>query len=106
MTYFEDREKAFEGKFKMDEEMRFKLNARSVRNFGLWAAKELGLSGADAEAYAQQVIDADFDEPGIADVLRKVKADLDAKGIAHSEHHLENEFNRIRDEAAQALLAS
>ncbi len=103
MTVFDDRQKAFETKFQLDEEKLFKLNARAVKIFGLWAAQQLQLDGADAEAYAQQVIDADFEEAGNADVLKKVHADFTGKGIEVSLHHLENEFNTCRDEAAGQL---
>lgn len=98
---FDDRHKAFENKFKVDEEFRFKVNARAVKYFGLWVAQQLGLSGADAEKYAEDVVDADFDEPGIQDVLRKVKKDFAAKGMEVTEHHLENEF---KPHLAKAML--
>lgn len=101
---FDDRQKAFENKFKMDEEFRFKVNARAVHLFGLWAAKQLGLSGADAEAYANDVVDSDFDEPGIQDVLRKIKKDFAAKGMDVTDHHLENEFRPHLEAAKKALM--
>lgn len=89
---FDDRQKAFENKFKVDEEFRFKVNAKAVKLFGHWVAAQLGLTGADAEAYAEEVVDSDFDEPGIQDVLRKVQADFKKKGMDVTTHHLENEF--------------
>ncbi len=103
---FNEREQAFENKFKMDEELRFKVNAKAVHLFGLWAAKQLGLSGADADAYADEVIDSDFAEPGINDVLRKVKKDFAAKGMDLSEHHLENEFNLCLQEARKIFMTA
>ncbi len=106
MTVFDDREKAFENKFKLDEENLFKLNARAVKLFGLWAAKQLGFEGADAEAYAQQVIEADFEEAGNHDFQKKVQADLANKGIEMTIHHLENEFNSLRDEASRQLFSA
>jgi hypothetical protein len=96
---FEDRQKALENKAKMDEEALFKLNAKAVKLFGLWAAGQLGLRGTEASAYADEVVDSDFDEPGIQDVLRKVKKDFDAKGIDANLNHLEKQFNRHLDEA-------
>jgi hypothetical protein len=80
MTTFDKREEGFEKKFAHDEELRFKANARRNKLLGTWAAGKLGLSGADAEAYAKAVVVADFDEAGDEDVFRKVRADLDAKG--------------------------
>ena len=82
MTSFEDREKGFEAKFKHDQELRFKVGARRNRLLGLWAAERLGLKGAEAEAYAKQVVMADFDKPGDDDVIDKVVVDLKAKGVA------------------------
>lgn len=103
MSVFDDRQKAFEAKFKLDEENTFRLNARSIKLFGLWAAAQLRLEGADAEAYAQQVIEADFEEAGIHDFLSKVQRDLTGKGIETTIHHLENEYFSCREEAARQL---
>ena len=81
MTTFDKREEGFEKKFAHDEELQFKAMARRNKLLGLWAAEKLGKSGADAEAYAKEVVLADFEEAGDNDVLRKVAADLKAKGI-------------------------
>ncbi len=100
----DDRQKAFENRFKMDEELRFKVQIRATKLFGIWAATKLGITGDDAVAkYADEVIDADFDEPGIQDVLRKVKKDFDAKGIASDLAHLEKEYNVHLAEAKKQL---
>jgi hypothetical protein len=80
MTTFDKREETFEKKFAVDEELRFKANARRNKLLGLWAAEKLGLSGADAETYAKSVVLADFEDAGEEDVFRKVRGDLDAKG--------------------------
>jgi hypothetical protein len=80
MTTFDKREEGFEKKFAHDEELMFKANARRNKLLGVWVAEKLGLSGADAEAYAKAVVLADFEESGEEDVFRKVRADLDAKG--------------------------
>lgn len=77
MTTFNDREKAFESKFAHDEEMRFRAYARRNKLLGLWAAELLGKTGADAEAYAMEVVRADFEEIGQEDVFRKLSRDLD-----------------------------
>ena len=76
MTTFNDREKGFENKFAHDEEMQFKAVARRNRLLGLWAASLLGKTGDDADAYAMEVVRADFAEAGDEDVFRKVAADL------------------------------
>lgn len=80
MTTFDKREEGFEKKFALDEELQFKANARRNKLLGAWVAEKLGLSGADADAYAKSVVLADFEEAGEEDVFRKVRADLDAKG--------------------------
>ena len=77
MTTFNDRETAFENKFAHDEEMQFKASARRNRLLGLWAASLLGKSGDEANAYALEVVKADFIEEGHEDVYRKLAADLD-----------------------------
>src|SRR3546814_14271709 len=79
MANFDDREKGFEHKYKHDKELEFKINARRNKLLGLWAATQLGLTGADAETYAKSVVMADFDKPGDDDVLDKVVADFVAK---------------------------
>ncbi|MBN9051743.1 MAG: DUF1476 domain-containing protein [Rhizobiales bacterium] len=79
MSTFDQREKDFERKFAHDEELRFKATARRNKLLGLWAAEKLGKSGADADAYAKEVVAADFEEAGDDDVLRKVAKDLAGK---------------------------
>ena len=81
MTTFDKREEGFEKKFAHDEELRFKATARRNKLLGLWVAQKLGMSGADADAYAKEVVAADFEEAGDTDVLRKVAGDLASKGI-------------------------
>ena len=76
MSTFDDREHAFEAKFAHDAEMQFKAEARRNKLLGLWAAEKLGKTGEDAEAYAREVVKADFEEAGHEDVVRKVAGDL------------------------------
>lgn len=79
MTTFDDREVAFENKFAHDEEMQFRAEARCNKLAGLWAAGLIGLSGDAAKAYAMTVVQADFEEAGHDDVVRKLAADLGDK---------------------------
>ncbi len=79
MSSFDQREKDFEKKFAHDEELRFKASARRNKLLGLWAAEKLGKNGADADAYAKEVVAADFEEAGDEDVFRKVHKDLAGK---------------------------
>ncbi len=79
MSSFDDRESAFENKFAHDAETQFKIDARTNKLLGLWAAEVLGKSGEEADAYALEVIKSDFEEPGHEDVIRKVSGDLEGK---------------------------
>jgi hypothetical protein len=79
MTTFNDRETAFENKYAHDAEMQFKADARRNKLLGLWAADLMGKTGDDAQAYAREVVKADFEEAGHEDVYRKVAGDLGDK---------------------------
>ena len=81
MTQFDDRERAFEAKYARDEEMQFRITARRNRLLGHWAARQMGLTEAEAESYAKDVVRSDFEEAGEHDVIRKVLGDLTAAGI-------------------------
>jgi hypothetical protein len=81
MTTFDKREEGFEKKFAHDEELQFKAMARRNKLLGLWAAEILGKTGAEADAYAKDVVMADFEEVGDEDVFRKVAKDLQGKGV-------------------------
>ena len=81
MPMFEDREKGYEAKYKHDQETTFRITARRNRMLGMWVAGQLGKAGADADAYAKEVVAADFEKPGDDDVIVKVLKDLQAKGI-------------------------
>ncbi len=81
MTTFDDRERAFESHYARDQEMQFKIVARRNRLLGHWAAKKMGLTEAEADAYARDVIRADFEEAGDEDVIRKLLGDLISAGV-------------------------
>ena len=95
MTTFNNREKAFEDKYKHDQELQFKVEVRRNKLLGLWVAEMLGLSGADAEAYAKEVVAADFEEPGDADLIRKIQGDTQSKNIDLSEHRLRKKMDEL-----------
>ena len=99
MTTFDKREEGFEKKFAHDEELRFKANARRNKLLGLWAAGQLGLSGPDADAYAKEVVVADFDEAGDEDVFRKVRKDFDAKSVKQSDEQIRTTMINLMEEA-------
>ena len=90
MTTFDEREKSFEKKFAMDQDLKFRAESRRNKMVAEWAAAKLGLSGPAVEDYIKAVRKADLEEKGDDDVFRKVRKDLDAKSIAVSD-------NEIRD---------
>ncbi|AMO73416.1 DUF1476 domain-containing protein [Sphingorhabdus sp. M41] len=81
MTSFKDREHAFEAKFARDEEMLFRVTARRNRLLGQWAAEKMGLTPEETDAYAKEVVAADFEEAGDEDVIRKLLGDLTSAGV-------------------------
>jgi hypothetical protein len=88
MTTFDKREEAFEKKFVVDEELKFKALARRDRLTGLWVAAKLGMSGEQAIAYSREVVAAEFNEGGDAAVIAKLMDDLATKGIAITEDEI------------------
>lgn len=104
MTTFDKREDGFEKKFAHDEELQFKAMARRNKLLGLWAAGLLGKSGADADAYAKEVVMSDFEEAGDHDVLRKVAKDLEGKGV--SEQQIRAQMAELLAEAVKQIQAS
>ena len=103
MTTFDKREEGFEKKFAHDEELRFKANARRNKLLGLWAAEKMGLSGPDADAYAKEVVVADFEEAGDDDVFRKVRKDFDAKGVAQSDQDIRKTMTDLMAHAVDQI---
>jgi hypothetical protein len=103
MTTFDKREEGFEKKFAHDEELRFKANARRNKLLGLWAAEKMGLSGPAAETYAKEVVMADFEEAGDDDVLRKVRKDFDAKGVAQSDREIRQTMDALMAQAIEQI---
>jgi hypothetical protein len=106
MTTFDKREEGFEKKFAHDEELRFKANARRNRLLGMWAAEKLGLTGDAAAAYAKEVVMSDFEEGGEHDVLKKVKKDLEAKGVVSTEQEIRLAMNDFMEKAIAQIKAS
>jgi hypothetical protein len=103
-TTFDKREEGFEKQFAHDEELKFKAMARRNKMLGLWAAGILGKSGADAEAYAKEVVLADFEEAGDNDVLRKVSKDLQPKGV--TEQQIRARMTELLNEAVAQIKKS
>jgi hypothetical protein len=103
MTGFDDRQKAYENKFAHDAEFRFRVEARTAKLFGRWAAEQLGLGADDIEPYAASVVGANLEEAGFTDVKRKVRKDFDAKGISVSDHIIDSMLEKFLDEAKTQL---
>jgi len=103
MSQFEDRERAYEARFAHDEELRFKAMARRNRLLGRWAAEKLGRTGDAVTAYENEVIRADFSEPGDEDVFRKVRADFDAAGVAVSDSEIRMKMRELLVTAAEQV---
>lgn len=101
MSGISDRERAFENKFALDQELKFKALARRNKLIGLWAAGLLGK--ADAEAYAKEVVIADFEEAGEEDVFRKLRGDLDAAGVAISDQDIRTKMIELLAEAVNQI---
>ena len=106
MNTMKDRESAFENKFAHDEELKFKAMARRNKLLGLWAAEKLGKSGDDAEAYAKEVVAADFEEAGDEDVFRKVRKDFDDNGVDQSDHQIRRTMDELLAQAVEEIESS
>ena len=100
---FEKRQKGFESKWAHDEELRFKVFARRNKLLGLWAAGELGYKGDAAEAYAKEVVAADFQKAGDDDVFEKVRDDFAAKGVPVSDHMLRVKMTELIETAKKQI---
>lgn len=105
MSEFNKREEGFERKFALDEEQKFRAEARRNRLLGLWAAEKLGITGDAATAYAKEVVAADFEEAGDGDVLRKVMGDFTAKNVDVTEQAIRAKMSELIAVAAAEVKA-
>jgi hypothetical protein len=106
MTQFDDRERAFEAKYARDEEMQFRITARRNRLLGHWAARQMGLTEAEAESYAKDVVRSDFEEAGEHDVIRKVLGDLTAAGVDVDEEKVREALRNKEIDARRQIIES
>jgi hypothetical protein len=104
MTTFDDREKAFETKFAHDEEMLFRITARRNRLAGQWAAGLMGLTAEETDAYCKAVVQAEFEEAGDDDVVRKLLSDLLAANVDTDEGRVRSTLADCTVEARRQLL--
>ena len=105
MSTFDKREEGFEKKYALDEEQKFRAEARRNRLLGMWVAEKLGMTGDAATAYAKEVVASDFEEAGDGDVVRKVLGDLTAKGIAMTEPQLRAKLDELTATAVMQVKA-
>jgi len=106
MTQFDERERAFESKFAHDEEMKFRITARRNRLLGEWAARKMGLTQAEAESYAKDVVRSDFEEAGEHDVLRKILGDLTTAGVEVDEEQVRQALRNKEIDARRQIIES
>jgi len=104
MTTFDDRQRAFETKFARDEEMAFRIVARRNRLVGQWAAGLMKLTPEETDAYAKAVVQADFEEAGDEDVVRKLVGDLGAAGVDTDEATVRRALEEQTVEARRQLM--
>lgn len=103
MTTFDEREKAFERKFALDQDVKFKAEARRNRKVAEWAAAQLGLGGGALDAYVKAVRRADLEEAGDDDVFRKVRQDFDEKGVKVSDTEIREKMSALLAEAVAEI---
>ena len=104
MTTFDDREKAFENMFAHDQEMQFRIQARRNRLLGEWAAAKMGLTPEETDAYAKAVVQADFEEAGDEDVIRKLAGDLTAAAVETDEASVRRALEEATVEARRQMI--
>lgn len=104
MTTFDDRERGFENKYAHDQEMAFRIAARRNRLIGQWAAELMKLTPAETDAYVKAVVQADFEEAGDDDILRKLQGDLVSAGVDMDEVRLRHALDDKLVEARRQLL--
>jgi hypothetical protein len=104
MTTFNDRERAFEAKFANDQELQFKIIARRNRLLGEWAAERMGLTPEERDAYAKAVVQADFEEVGDEDVIRKVTGDLTSAKVDVADSEIRTALEAMSVEARRQFM--
>lgn len=105
MGQFDDRERAEEKKFQLDQELEFKAQARRAKLVGLWAANLMGLADEAAESYAKSVVVADLEEAGAEDLFRKIRTDLDMHAVKLTDHQIRTKMDEALAEARASVKA-
>ena len=94
MNKFDEREKTFEKKFQMDQELKFKVEARSNKYLGEWVSSQLGKTEEGKQKYIQEIISADMEEAGSEDVFRKVKKDFQTASFSIEDSEIRNQMEK------------
>ena len=100
---FSKREKGEERKYELDQQLLFRAESRRNKLLGLWLAEIFGLTGSDADAYAKEVVVADFDEPGIEDVMRKVLKDVETRSAPVTEAQIRAKLQELESIAIEQV---
>ena len=106
MSGFDKRREGYESKFAHDQDLKFKATARRNKLLGLWAAGKLGMNAEAAEAYAKEVVKADFEEVGEEDVFRKIRADFDKHKVDVSDHQIRREMEDLMVKAVEQITSA
>lgn len=101
---FEDRGKAFEAKYSLDQETDFKAHIRRCKLLGLWAAELMGLPAAKAEAYARSLIEENL-AAGHHDLEQRLIRDLAAAQADISPEKLQHQMARLTALAHDQIVA-
>jgi hypothetical protein len=104
MSKFDEREQDFEARYKHDQDLAFKIASRRNKLLGQWAADHLGLTGGEAETYAQDIVAAEFAKPGHAEIVAKLARDFAAKGIPIDVAQITDEYHRLGETARTQVM--
>ncbi|MFW5680671.1 MAG: DUF1476 domain-containing protein [Pseudomonadota bacterium] len=104
MTTFDGRLQGELARFHHDQEIGFRIRLRRDKLFGLEVAAMLGLEGAAAADYAKELVIADMSEAGDDVILRKVRADLEAKSVAVDLEGLKRDLVKLQSEAQHQVM--
>jgi len=102
---FNDREKGFEAKFKLDQETEFRITARRNKLLGIWLGEKLGLNDSEINDFAASVVASDLEEPGDEDVIRKCMSDIQERGADISDQDIRNKIIQFSEEAKKQIIS-
>jgi hypothetical protein len=105
MSNLQDREKAFETKYALDQEVMFRIEARASKLFGLWIAEQAGMDAEAAKTYAGSIVSANLDEPGFDDVKRAVAPVIAEKGLGLNEAAIDAKLMECMEQARLQIMA-